>query len=111
MRITGSFIGGSCLFVCCALLTACSHRDEFPMHNPQTGEDVVCHSGAYVLEEGTWHMAIALACIHSCERYGFRRFTGHPHTDIPRPAPPRDYLEPGMTESDLLSEIPERCLP
>lgn len=83
-------------------LTGCGTRDHFPMHNPETGLDVVCYSGEYTFEEGLPQMRVALACIHACEMKGYRQQTGNPYTDAPAPAPPPE---------DLKSEIPKACWP
>jgi hypothetical protein len=83
------------------LLSACAVRDSFPMRNPDTGQEITCHSGWYVIEEGVPQMRIATQCIRACERYGFRRFTGNPYADQPHPAAPDDAMRP---------EIPIACL-
>jgi hypothetical protein len=83
-------------------LTGCGHRDAFPMHNDETGQDVVCHSGEYWIEEGMPQMRVTLACLHACEMKGYRRHTGNPYADEPHPAPPPDDLKP---------EIPQACWP
>jgi len=101
----------SCLLPLCVLLAACYARVEIPMHNLQTGEDLVCHSDKYYFEQGGRQEVIAIACAHACERYGFRQFTGNPVIDTPQPMLPRDYPENGVTKEDIISELPERCLP
>jgi len=111
MLVIRSFTKFICLFAFCALLTACYARIEIPMHNPQTGEDLVCHSDKYYFEQGGAQEVIALGCVHACERYGFRRFTGHADIDAPMPLAPRAFPENGVTEERMKSEIPKRCLP
>ena len=84
------------------LISGCGTRDEFPMHNPATGQDVVCHSGRYGFEEGLPQMRIAIQCIQACKQYGYRRTTGNPYADAPNPNAP---------DSDVRQEIPPQCQP
>jgi hypothetical protein len=83
-------------------LAGCAVRDDFPMRHPVTGAEVMCHSGEYWFEEGAPQLRIAEQCIHACERYGFRRFTGNPYADAPQPRAP---------DEDLVPSIPSACLP
>lgn len=85
-----------------SFLSGCATQDRFPMKDEKTGRQVVCKSGKYWMEEGMPQMRIALECIHACERYGFRLFTGNPNTDRPDPRAP---------EEDVTPQIPMECLP
>ncbi len=86
-------------FLCAS---GCGARDEFPMHNPTTGQDIVCRSGRYWFDEGLPQARIGAECIHACERYGFKRQTGNPYADAAQPRQPDDDVRP---------EIPAVCLP
>jgi hypothetical protein len=90
------------LFAAVTAISGCAVRDDFPMRNPATGQEVVCHSGEYRFEEGAPQMRIAMQCIHACERYEFRSFTGNPYADEPHPQAP---------DSDVVPFIPQACLP
>lgn len=82
----------------CATLGGCYAWDEYVMHNPQTGEDIVCAGGKYYFEEGAPEMELAGACIRACAKQGFELTKG-PRYDKPRGSPPKD----------LASAVPLRC--
>lgn len=71
------------LIAAVTVISGCAVRDDFPMRNPGTGQEVMCHSGTYTFEEGAPQMRIADQCIHACERYGFRMFSGNPDAQAP----------------------------
>jgi len=67
-------------------LASCA-QGSFPMRNPQTGDEVMCRSGITWQNESwasdAWQNAawdsnpgsqddVLEACIHACERFGFR---------------------------------------
>jgi hypothetical protein len=72
------------------------------MRDPETGQEVMCKSGEYWIEEGLPQLRIAMQCIHACEMQGFRQFTGNPYADAPHPKAPDDDVKP---------YIPAPCLP
>jgi len=55
------------------------------MKNLSTGEEVLCRSGDYFIEEGAPQVRIATQCMSACARYGFKRQTGNPYTDNIQP--------------------------
>ena len=86
----------------CGMLGGCYYVDPLPMHNPETGEDIVCHGGKYNVGKDEERDARAgEACVHACERYGFR-LVGHPEIGPLNPVPPPEGLK---------YDIPNRCLP
>jgi hypothetical protein len=90
------------VFLAGGMVAGCAVHDNFPMRNPETGQEVTCQSGEYWIEEGSPQVRIATQCIQACERHGFRRFTGNPYADAPHPKAP---------DSDVLPFIPSSCLP
>jgi len=84
------------------LIAGCATRDDFPMRNPETGQEVTCHSGEYWIEEGVPQMRIATQCLQACAMHGFRRNTGNPYADNIQPKAPDDEMKP---------YIPAACLP
>ena len=83
-------------------LSGCESRDYFPMHNPLTGQDVVCRSGPYFIEESSAAADIFGACISACEVHGFRQTKYNQDADEPPAVHPPERLK---------SEIPKVCLP
>ena len=92
------------LFALMALSTAACGgpvRDEFPMRNPTTGQEVTCYSGYYWFEEGLPQLRIADQCTNACERYGFVWQGGN------------EYYKPNpkVPDEDMKQFIPAACLP
>jgi len=87
----------------CGMLGGCYYYVyPLPMHNPETGGNIVCHGGQYnVGKDEARDARAAEACVHSCERYGFR-LVGHSEIGPLNPVPPPE---------DLKYDIPDRCLP
>ena len=97
-----SYLRLSCLMGLSGILAGCYYVAPLPMHNPSTGEDIVCHGGHYNVGKDEARDTLAgTACVHACERYGFF-LVGHPEVGPIHPAPPPD---------DLKYDIPDRCLP
>ena len=84
--------------LCCA---GCATQDRFPMRNAETGQEVVCRSGAYWLEEGAPQMRIAQQCMQACAAHGFHRSTGNPFAD---------KIQPKAPDDDVKAFIPAACL-
>ena len=85
------------------ILTGCHrHQDHFPLRNPQTGQQVICYSGEYWLEEGGPQIRVAEQCMQACPRYGFKRQTGNPYAD---------NILPKAPDEDVKKDIPSACLP
>ncbi len=97
------YIRYKCLLVSVAWAAAsCSPvRDEFPMRNAATGQQVTCYSGYYWFEEGLPQLRIALQCRSACERHGFVWQGGN------------EYYKPNpeVPDEDMKQFIPAACLP
>jgi hypothetical protein len=76
-------------------------RDEFPMYNATTGQEVMCYSGYYQFEEGAPQLRIAYQCRSACERHGFKLKNANDYY-TPRPHAP---------DEDMKEFIPPECLP
>ena len=76
-------------------------RDEFPMRNPTTGQQVTCYSGEYWYEESGEAYDVSLQCMSACERYGFVWQGGNEYYK-PNPKAP---------DEDMKQFIPAACLP
>lgn len=95
-------LGATLIGLTTAVTTGCATRDDFPMRNPDTGQEVTCHSGEYWIEEGSPQMRIATQCLQACAAHGFHRYTGNPYADNIQPKSPDDEMKP---------YIPAACLP
>jgi hypothetical protein len=51
--------------------TACAIREELPMRNPATGQQVSCYSPYTYIMIGWVPHQIALRCVQACQRHGF----------------------------------------
>jgi hypothetical protein len=81
--------------------TGCATRDDFPMRNLATGQEVICHSGWYWGEEGAPQMRILEQCGNACNRYGIRRLVDAHY----------EGLSPHDPDEDVKPFIPSECLP
>lgn len=81
-------------------VSGCGTRDHFPMKNPATGQEVICHSGWYFGEEGAPQVRIAMQCIRSCNQYGFYRIVEGRY----------ESLDPHAPDEDVKPSIPSECL-
>jgi hypothetical protein len=81
---------------------ACSHVDNYPMHNAVTGTQVVCHSGVYWINKDKDEQRVAEQCIASCARHGFNLMPEGTNGS-------RDLLN--LTPDDMRSNTPLECLP
>jgi hypothetical protein len=92
------------VFLLALATAACAIREELPMRNPTTAQQLSCYSPYTYIMIGWVPHQIALRCVQACQRHGFDYVGEEPLVEGLSDDPP-------ITDEMTRPYIPPSCLP